>query len=433
MRSTFKGLVVASAGFAMFVTPAAAADYQDEIREMREMVLQLQDQVEAQQGQIDDQRGVLREAGLEDERGSASLMSSFLESTDFSGWVSASYFYNFNNPRKGGGGTSGANGPVSNPFHPDHHSFQFDEAWFVIDRAATEEAPAGFHFEIVYGATAEGITGDDRNSHVWLPAANVSYMTPFGPTVTAGKMGTTIGYEVAGAANNINITRGAVYNLFQPISQTGITVSQELDSGLSYVFGAVNGFGNDDPDPNGGKGFLWGLGYGNDTVSGSFNGYYEKKAGSGFGVGFAPLQDRLVLDFVGELNPSDHLVLYMNVDYMRMELGAGPDGAASPPGGVNPWLVGAAAGGRMAIGDRYGLGARVEYAYFDADTPGGGAHGDLVTEPITFDVALTDNLTWKLEQKYENTWGVVGDAFALGNTGGSDDAIFLGTQLYYAF
>ena len=48
-------------------------------------------------------------------------------------------------------------------------------------------------------------------------------------------------------------------------------------------------------------------------------------------------------------------------------------------------------------------------------------------------MALTDNLTWKLEQKYENTWGVVGDAFRLGNTGDSDDAVYLGTQLYYEF
>jgi hypothetical protein len=48
MRSMMKGLVVASVGFAMFAMPAAAADYEDEMREMREMVLKLQDRVEAQ-------------------------------------------------------------------------------------------------------------------------------------------------------------------------------------------------------------------------------------------------------------------------------------------------------------------------------------------------------------------------------------------------
>ena len=53
--------MVTVAGFAMFATPATA-DYQDDIREMRELVLQLQDQVEAQQEQIDGQQGVIREA-----------------------------------------------------------------------------------------------------------------------------------------------------------------------------------------------------------------------------------------------------------------------------------------------------------------------------------------------------------------------------------
>ena len=154
MRSMIKRLVVTSAGFAMFVTPAAATDYQDEMREVRELVLQLQDQIEAQQEQINDQQGVIREAGLEDERGSASAISSFLESTDFSGWVAASYFYNVNNPKSP---NAGGNGPFSNPFHADHNSFQFDEAWFIMDRAPTEESPAGFHFEILYGATASAI------------------------------------------------------------------------------------------------------------------------------------------------------------------------------------------------------------------------------------------------------------------------------------
>ena len=96
MRTTIKAWVVAVVGVAMVATAASAADYQDDMREMREMVLKLQDQVQAQQHQIDDQQVVMQEAGLEDERGSKSALSSFLESTDFNGWVAASYFYNTN-------------------------------------------------------------------------------------------------------------------------------------------------------------------------------------------------------------------------------------------------------------------------------------------------------------------------------------------------
>ena len=154
MRSITKCLLATGAAFAMVAGPAGAAETQDELREMRELVLQLQDRLEAQQDQIDEQQVVIKEAGLEEERGSESALSSFLESTDFSGWVAASYFWNFNNPRNP---QNGGNAAISNPFHQDHNSFQFDEAWFVMSRSPTEESPAGFEFEVTYGATATAL------------------------------------------------------------------------------------------------------------------------------------------------------------------------------------------------------------------------------------------------------------------------------------
>jgi len=414
-----KGLVVASVGFAIFAMPAAAADYEDEMREMREMVLKLQDQVEAQQDRIDDQEGVIREAGLEEERGSGSMMSSFLESTDFSGWVSASYFYNTNDPKP----SSGGNGPVSNPFHADHNSFQFDEAWFTVDRAATEESPAGFHFEIVYGATASAIQGGDGNganlngNDFWIPSANVSYMTPWGQTVTAGKFGTTIGYEVAGAPSNVNITRGFTYNLFQPISHTGVTVSQDFDNGLTYTFGAVNGFGTEQPDSNNDKGFLWQLGWGNDTATVLFNGIYEDNAAGGPGI-----QSQYVLDLVGEITPADNVLVWMNFDYIESDTDI-----------ADPWGVGLSIGSRVGITDEFGLGGRFEFAHLDNDLSGLlGQDGELYSFTATGDYALTDNLTWKGEVKYEAADGALGNPFPDGNSF-DDDTWYLGTQLYYEF
>lgn len=417
MRSTLSGLVLASAGFAIFVTPAAAADYQDDIREMRELVLQLQDQVTAQQEQINEQQGVMREAGLEDERGSASMMSSFLESTDFSGWVAASYFWNFNDPRNTG--NSADNSTFSNPFHPDHNSFSFDEAWFVIDRAATEESPAGFHVEVVYGQTASSIvssTAHGSGNDVWIPSANVSYMTPWGQTVTAGKFATTIGYEVAGAPSNINITRGAVYNLFQPISHVGATVSQDLDGGFTYTIGVTNGFSTEQFDTNQSKSLLWQLGWGNDMATVLFNGIYtDQIEGNG--------TDDYVLDLVAEMTPMDELTLWLNADYRSTKVN-----------GQRPEGVGLAAGGRMGFAERYGIGARLEYAFFKDDGAANAADGELFTETITFDVALTDNLTWKIEQKYEEAFGGIRGGFPDGGSSNMDDeAVYLGTQLYYEF
>jgi hypothetical protein len=413
-----RGLVVASAGFAMFVTPAAA-DYQDDMREMRELVLKLQDQVESQQQQIDVQQGVIREAGIEDERGSASALSSFLESTDFSGWVAASYFYNVHSPNEP---NAGGNFVFSNPFHQDHNSFQFDEAWFVVDRAATEEVPAGFHFEITYGATASAIQSGNANfggNDLWIPSANVSYLTPWGMQVTGGKFGTTIGYEVAGAPNNVNITRGFTYNLLQPISHVGVTVSQTFDWGGRYTFGGVNGFAEDQPDPNESKGFLWQLGWGNDTATVLFNGLYEDDIAG-------PGDDRFVLDLVGELTPTDNLLFWLNVDYLQTAAG-------SSQGGDDPNGVGVSVGGRVGITDDLGIGARGEFADFDDDGNSSFFDGQLWSATGTVDYALTDNLTWKVEAKYETGENGLGNSYRNGDSGTEDETVFLGTQLYYAF
>ena len=50
----------------------------------------------------------------------------------------------------------------------------------------------------------------------------------------------------------------------------------------------------------------------------------------------------------------------------------------------------------------------------------------------TTDYALTDNLTWKLEVKWETANDVFNNVYADGG-GLSDEAVYLGTQLYYEF
>ena len=333
MRFMTKGLVVASAGFAMLVTPAAAADYQNEMREMRELVMQLQDQVQTQQEQINIQQDVLQDVGLEDERGSASMMSSLLESTDFSGHVAASYFYNTDDPVTGAdGGGIGGNAALSNPFHPDHNSFQVDEVWIGMSR----DGAVGFEFEVVYGATATAVAGGGGNSNdVWIPTANLSYETPWGPTLTAGKFATTIGAESANSTKNVNITRGITYNM-QPISHTGATLSGDM-GGIAYTIGFVNGAGTEQPDGNSEKGFLWGLSMGNDTSSVSFNGIYEEDGAGAADSGYT-------LDLVANHNASDNLTMWANLDYI-----------SAAAGSRDPWSIGLSLGSRLGINDDLGI------------------------------------------------------------------------------
>ena len=450
MRFKTTWLLSLLAAVAMVAT-TANAESQDELREMRELVLQLQDQLQSQQKQINEQQTVMEEAGIEDierERGAFSSLSSFLENTEFSGWVAASYFWNFNKPNNGR--QEGGNSTLSNPFHADHNTFQFDEAWFVMSKEATEEDPAGFHFEITYGATATALAeagniargtpgttvGNQNGNDLWVNQANVSYMTPWGQTVTAGKFGTLIGYEIAGAANNVNITRGFAYNQFQPFSQTGILVGQDFDSGFTYTVGAVNGISNEQFDTNAGKAFMWQVGWGNDTFTALFNGLYDHESEAS-----ATNDDALILDVVLELTPSDNLLFWANYDYFSVDNG----GTGGTPGPREPDAHALALGGRVGLTDDFGIGGRFEFAHLDADTgSGGGADdGQIYSYTFTTDYALTDNLVWKVEYKYEMAnndpgaffgVGATDQLFAHGGSGGvRDDVHYLGTQIYYQF
>ena len=115
-------LAGAIAALALPVAQAHASDSSsEEMKEMRDMVLRLQDQIEAQQSQLNAQEAVLEVNGLADE-GSKSALSSFLEGTDFSGWVATSYTHNTSN-----NGNNGLAGQNTLFLYPDSSTFSVDQ------------------------------------------------------------------------------------------------------------------------------------------------------------------------------------------------------------------------------------------------------------------------------------------------------------------
>ena len=412
---------------ALAASPALAADdsVSAELREMREMVLQLQDQVQNQQTQLEEQTSVIRGAGLE-ERSSDSALSSFLEKTDFSGTMAASYFYNTNNPGSGfaNGGNTAQGG---NPFHPDHNSIQVDEVWLSMSQSASDENPVGFGIDLVYGALGDraglagglGAPGVITSDSLWLSQAYLDYAT-HGMTLTVGKFATHIGYEVAGAANNVMITRGITYSLLQPVSQVGAKLSGE-SHGIDWMVGVTNGLGTNHSDVDGKKDLIWSLGWGTDNLSVLFNGEY---GGDAEFYGGGASNSALVLDSIVEYTPSDSIVTWLNLTWANVETGVSDDTADS---------LGIAVGGRMAMNDRTGLAARFEYV--DPFGDGGGAGDiDLFSVTGTVDHALADGLTLKGEVQW-NSVNVPGtDAVYTDSDGNTDDnEVILGVQLVYGF
>jgi hypothetical protein len=442
MRVKWTILAAAAAGLALAPQSSVAeeSDVQAQLRAMQERMEQLESRLQATDDQLAEaqdrvtvQREMIERAGL-DEDGDKSALSSFLENTDFAGWVAASYAYNVADPNRGTGfGPLGEDDTLSNPFHPDHSSLQLDELWLSAGRAADEDSRAGFQFDIVYGETAalfNGINGINSNS-LWINQAYIEYLSPYNVLFTAGKFGTHIGYEVAGAPLNVNITRGFIYTNLQPFSQTGVKAAVETDSGVNFMIGGVSGISEAQVDVDDEVDLIASLGYGTDTFSGSLNlqwGYDAETLGFGGPPGTrGDNDDALIADLVLEMTPSDNLLAWVDTTYAQI----GIDGSPS-----TPWAVGVAVGGRVGVTDRMGIGGRFEYAHADTDglaTPL--SEADAYSATVTMDYALVENLILKGEYKYETVMldGVSDFIFPSGAFGLNDDQHLLIAQLYYTF
>ena len=132
---------------------------------------------------------------------------SFFDSVNVGGFISATYFYNFNNP--GGGSLGGSNAPVD-LLHPDSNSFSLDQLWLTMSRDVSAEQRAGFKAEFVYGKTASILSNNNLDGNAGndfdLYQGYVTYLAPLGEgvTVQAGKFATLIGAEVASSRDNWN-------------------------------------------------------------------------------------------------------------------------------------------------------------------------------------------------------------------------------------
>ena len=153
---------------------SAADDVEARLEAMQERMNRLEarlevttEQLELANEQLGERRSTLEKAV---QTGPSSGVAAFLESIEIGGWVSASYWYNLNDPSNdrlmnANVGTVGQ----SNPFSPDANQFSFDQLWFEIERPIDEGNRAGFFADIAFGdlrVTDEGESeGLDLSEH----------------------------------------------------------------------------------------------------------------------------------------------------------------------------------------------------------------------------------------------------------------------------
>ena len=469
---------------------------ENELAEMRELVEGLKQRVEAQEEQIGHQAERLEAAQeavrqqratatAEEQSGLTSAVSEFWGGVDVGLSVAGSYAWNFDNPDlsvvgPGIGGNNGTSG-LFYPFHNDHNSFQVDQVWLDIGKESTEESRAGFGFTLLYGNTAAflgqgGNTGavpigtvlpgggvdldgdgvadttggvgstvtantsrrfiNDSASDYYVHQAFVTYLAPVGEGVEVkfGKFATLIGAEVADATANWNITRGNIYNLFQPIDHVGVLASTSVGP-LNFAAGVVNeiGLGASSPDLNKEKSYLGHIGY-----SGEMGGVGVTLAYGADGQSVTARNpgdngsDFGLLDVVATLE-TDGFEAWLNADYLWAE-------------GTRASAWGIALAGRVPLTEELSSAIRLEYAEDKTSGSSGTFPAGLfgLADPTTHSqvwgvtgtlaYALAQNLELKGEVRWDRVESDAPHEFPGNSTGsGSRDQVVALAQVVYGF
>ena len=133
--------------------------------------------------------------------------------------------------------------------------YTFNMAEFSVKKDPTERYPFGFGLVVTAGRDAQknhslGIFRDEddefpfRNTpHFDLQEAYLSVRIPLGSgiIVKAGKWVSLLGYEVIESPNNLNFSRGFLFNLAGPFTHTGGLLSYAFTDWLTAQVGVVTG------------------------------------------------------------------------------------------------------------------------------------------------------------------------------------------------
>lgn len=423
---------------------------QKQLDAMEERLEATSDELHNAKERVEEQEELIRDSGLADPQGSDSSLSAFLDTIELGGWLSVSYWYNFNRPINDDlvGANVGSGGQAF-PFHPDANQFSFDQLWFEMERPIDEENRAGFYAEFAFGKSAkllpDGNAADGGNS-LYIPQAYIQYQTPWGPTLKAGKFGTLIGYEVAQTVYNDQVSRGLVYNLLQPIDHVGLLLEGQFgESGFGWAAGIVNNVFKTQPVVNDNLAYTGRLSYTAEKWGIALNGIYGQVTGDSCGVDFIATEacdafgiprsggdsaQRLgILDVVATFDPTEQIHLWANATY---------DWDDNKHNNGTPEGWGIAMGGRYAVTERWGAALRGEYVADDREYFGFVDDARIWSVTGTVDFAVTDQLTLKGEVRYDQGRIVKNDDLlyvgsSFDNKWTDDDQTMVGAELVYRF
>lgn len=436
MRSKLITVVTAVASIVLVTQVAAADQVQEQLRLMEQRMAEMEDrlqatsdELEAAQATVDQQQGLLSDAGLYEGEGLRSGAGGFFESVDVSGVAAASYNHRLIKAQDPVGGNALFKNPNAN-------TFQIDQIWMTVDKTPTDESRGGFHAEFVAGISGAAQIGGIANSdQVGIYSAYASYLAPIGTGVQIdlGKIPTPLGAEVVQTNGNYFITQGAVFGL-QPVVHTGVALTTQLTDEIGFTGGIVNDVYSDTSiSADNDKAYYGQLSFAGDTFGLNVGGIIGDADASSCGVAGPAAGARnnecrvSVVDVVLTADPTENLSVWVNYDWFHQ------NGSGSAVNGDAHGISGA---GRLGITDDMGIAGRVEYIWTEDSLIGAGADdGELLTVTGTLDKTLAEGLVTRLELRYDTLLDDNAAGFAANGdaAGTNDDQLVALWQMYYEF
>ena len=222
---------------------------------------ELQEKVKQLEQRISELEGKSTQTVMQASIPSATL--DFLNQVNLSGYVSASYIYDFSKPVNGGTSPTVAGrlyDSNNNTFTPDKFKLVLEKP---VDFSPTNWN-AGFRADLIAGKDAEVIhsTGLFGGQSFDLEQAYVKFNVPIGNglTVLFGKHVTMLGVEVIEEVNNANWSIGNQFMFVENTTQTGLQLAYKWNDKWDTEFCLINGW-DQVTDVNASKSFMGRVGW----------------------------------------------------------------------------------------------------------------------------------------------------------------------------
>jgi hypothetical protein len=233
---------------ALIATPSAV--WAQDQQELTDKIKALEQRLNELEGKTAQQTNYVAKTDI------ASKTLAFLGKSEFSGYVSSSFFY-----------AHGDGAPVNLGFITQNSEFMINKVKLALEKpivTSGDKWDAGYAVGMIFGQDAQvlGATGLSLCDYGVVENATISANIPVGNglAVKVGKMVTMLGVEVIEETVNPNWTVGNQFQWVEPYTTTGVQLGYKFNDKVDAQFMVFNGW-DALPDNNGNVSYMARVGF----------------------------------------------------------------------------------------------------------------------------------------------------------------------------